>query len=62
MLDKSPMTTASAPGMLERAVTARCSLRAWSTTLWPAATMFSAAIFPSPSAEPVTKTRAILKV
>src|SRR5579862_1346640 len=62
MLDKSPMTTVSAPGMLERAVAALCSLRAWSTTLWPAATICPAAIFPSPSAEPVTKIRAILKV
>ena len=62
MLERSPATAVSAPGTAASASFARVSLRACSTTRWPSATMSLAAICPRPSAEPVTKMRAILAI
>jgi len=45
-----------------RVSSARAALRACRTTLCPCSISSSAAILPRPSAEPVTKTRAILKI
>src|SRR5882672_5192246 len=60
MLARSPTTMSSAPAIFLRVSSARAALRACSTTLCPCSIRSSAAIFPRPSAEPVTKTRAIL--
>src|ERR1700733_5273739 len=59
MLERSPTTTDSAPGIAAIAARPRESLRACRTTLWPNSVRSWAAIFPKPSEEPVTKTRAI---
>ena len=45
-----------------RVSSARAALRACRTTVYPCSISSSAAILPRPSAEPVTKTRAILKI
>src|SRR5580700_8630636 len=60
MLVRSPITTASAPGTAANASCPRFSLRACKTTPCPCSTRSCAAIRPSPSEDPVMKTRAIL--
>jgi hypothetical protein len=56
------MTMCSAPPTFLRVSSARAALRACRTTLCPCSISSSAAILPRPSAEPVTKTRVILKI
>src|SRR5450755_4679339 len=59
MLERSPTTICSAPRTVWWISSARAALRACRTTSWPCSIKSSAAILPRPSAEPVTKTRAI---
>src|SRR5580658_4159957 len=59
MLARSPVSTASAAGSAPRASSARAALRACSVTACPPWTNCRAANSPSPSDEPVTKTRAM---
>src|SRR5258706_10429237 len=59
MLARSPSSAVRAPGTARNACTARSRLRPCRTTSWPSATRRRAASWPGPSAEPVTKMRAI---
>src|SRR5688572_12966286 len=56
---RSPTTTSCAVGTRARAVAARASLRACSVTAWPCSASWRAVTWPMPSADPVTRTRAM---
>src|SRR6185437_16178637 len=55
--DRSPVSTPAAPGTRSAASRPRASLRACSITSWPSPTSCAADSLPSPSADPVTRTR-----
>src|SRR6266568_868457 len=56
-LARSPMTTPAARGARSATDAARSRVRAWRTTSWPSSMRTRAAALPSPSVEPVIKTR-----